>query len=83
MLTRNPLHYQQHASIKGRSTGTALCADIQSDLHKTKSLEALVDIVGAFKKTNFDSIKTVLDRFGEVETKRDWIIYLLQLRTNK
>jgi hypothetical protein len=61
VLRIHPLHPNQHAYKKGKSTETALynvVTRIECAIeHKDIALGAFLDIEGAFDRTSFDTIK--------------------------
>ncbi|RVE41707.1 hypothetical protein evm_013638 [Chilo suppressalis] len=83
-LSKAPLHPQQHAYRKGRSTESALHAvvhKIESAItNKTSTLAAFIDIEGAFDKTMHNSINHALRKLKVDQVTRGWITELVGKR---
>lgn len=84
ILTKTPLHPQQHAYSAGKSTESALhtvVRRLEGDIaNKTLCLAAFIDIEGAFDKTNFTNIHLALTKHRVEPTLVDWILNMLQMR---
>jgi hypothetical protein len=79
-----PLHRNQHAYQKGKSTETALHNVVThaeyAIEHKDIALGAFLDIEGAFDRTSFDIIKQAAERHGIEPTIFRWICAMLESR---
>jgi hypothetical protein len=79
-----PLHRNQHAYQRGKSTETALHnvvihAEYAID-HKDIALGAFLDIEGAFDRTSFDTIKWAAERHGIEAAIYRWSCAMLESR---
>ena len=83
-LKSRPLHPQQHAYRKGRSTESALHMVVHkietAITNKASTLAAFIDIEGAFDKTMHNSINQALRRSKVEPVIRDWITELVSKR---
>jgi hypothetical protein len=79
-----PLHRNQHAYQKGKSTETALHNVVTHAVyaieHKGIALGAFLDIEGAFDMTSFDIIKQVAEKHGIEPAICRWICAMLDSR---
>ncbi|XP_075974068.1 uncharacterized protein LOC142975223 [Anticarsia gemmatalis] len=84
VLKNNPLHPQQHAYRKGKSTESALhkvVHKIESAFtNKASTLASFIDIEGAFDKTMHNSIKHALQRLKVEPVLTGWITELVSKR---
>lgn len=84
VLKSKPLHPQQHAYSKGRSTESALHSvvhKIESAItNKASTLAAFIDIEGAFDKTMHTSINHALQTLNVEPVLRSWITELVSQR---
>lgn len=87
VLSKSPLHRNQHAYRKGRSTETALLEFVdrieKTFEDKQIALCAFLDIEGAFDNTPIESIIQGLARKGVDETTTCWIKAMLSNRIIK
>jgi hypothetical protein len=77
-----PLHRNQHAYQRGKSTETALHnvvthAEYAID-HKDIALGAFLDVEGAIDRTSFDTIKQAAERHGIEPAICRWICAMLE-----
>ena len=83
-LMLSPLHYQQHAYQKGKSTETALSCIVntveKAISNKEIALCAFLDIEGAFDNTSFASIERAAYNKGCEPATVKWIKSMLQSR---
>jgi hypothetical protein len=83
-LRAYPLHRNQHAYQKGKSTETALHNVVThaeyAIEHKDNALGAFLDIEGAFDRTSFDITKQAAERHGIEPAICRWIRALLDSR---
>ena len=84
VLTRQPLHKNQHAYQAGKSTESALhclVSRIERALNRKQfALGAFLDIQGAFDNTAFQSIETALQQRNTAPTVVAWISSMLRHR---
>jgi ribonuclease HI len=84
VLTINPLHSNQHAYQRGRSTMSAiykLTSLIESTLDiKQVALAVFLDIEGAFDRATFESFTTAARNKGIDEFLIEWILSMLKKR---
>jgi hypothetical protein len=84
ILRIHPLHRNQHAYQKGKSTETALhnvVTRIECAIeHKDIALGTFLDIKGAFDRTSFDTIKQAAERHGIEPAISKWICAMLESR---
>lgn len=85
VLTKHPLHSNQHAYLRGKSTMTAMhsiVSFVEKTLHfKEHALAVFLDIEGAFDRATFTSFRNAAVKHGIDPFLTEWILNMLSTRT--